>query len=198
MKILIRYLSENQLEELHIAFDQIDITKSGFVTPQDVIQAMKRNGYDVAADELQLIIRGISYLGKGKLNYTQFLIAAMDRRRFIDEEIIWSIFQYFDRENKGNITVKDLKYALEKAGCYISDDDFFDIVQEFKLQVDDSMDFNKFKEVMMVFSPEPSVRCTETYEEPEFERVSARRLSQRLLTIRRHSHVAEQPSLSVC
>ncbi|CAG9316029.1 unnamed protein product [Blepharisma stoltei] len=194
MKVLVRNLSEDQLGDLHAAFDEIDISKTGFVTPQDIVQAMKRNGYDVAADEFDLIIRGMSYLGKGKLNYTQFLIAAMDRRRFLDEESLWAIFQHFDIENKGRITVKNLKYALQKAGCFISDDDFNDIIEEFKLQVNEYMDFSQFKEIMTCFSEQITVNNTEDDESAVFERPPAKRLSQRRLTIRRNSQVLEEMS----
>mmetsp|Transcript_8343 Transcript_8343/g.8246 ORF Transcript_8343/g.8246 Transcript_8343/m.8246 type:complete len:89 (-) Transcript_8343:373-639(-) len=86
MKVFVRNLSEEQLEELHHAFDEIDRSKTGVITPSDIECAMRRNGYIIAMDEFQKLTSTIQDIGQGRLNYTQFLIAAMDRKRLMNEE----------------------------------------------------------------------------------------------------------------
>lgn len=96
MKILIQYLSEDQLKELQNAFLEIDQSRTGFVTAYDIDAAMQRNGYLMAREEFKILVHNIHYIGKGKLNYTQFLIASIDKKRSLDEEAMWIVFRHFD------------------------------------------------------------------------------------------------------
>ena len=96
IKVFIRNLSEEEIKKLDGAFKAIDIECSGFITAKNIEEAMSRNGYPIIADEIHELINMIEYIGKGKLNYTQFLIAAADRKSMFDDESIWAAFKYFD------------------------------------------------------------------------------------------------------
>ena len=181
MKVLVRNLSKDQMNELQEAFEQFDQSKTGFISASDIEAAMKRNGYYLAKSEIKELINNVDYLGNGKLNYTQFLIAAIDRKQVIDDEVMWEVFKHFDYKAQGYIHVSDLKYALEKAGCYTSEEEMQEILQEFELKAGELMVFEEFRDVMMCFSEENSL------EEEAPKRNPKRRLSQRKLTIRRNS-----------
>ena len=99
MKVFIMNLSEIEIKKLESAFKAIDIKCTGFITAKDIESAMLRNGYPVIAEEIRKLIEYIDYLGHGKLNYTQFLIVAADRKSILDEESIWDAFKYFDIVN---------------------------------------------------------------------------------------------------
>lgn len=96
MRCLVRNLSQDQIEDLKNAFYQIDQRRTGFITAKDIEACMNQNGYELARDEFREMSSKIAELGKGRLNYTQFLIAALDRKKIIDEESLWSVFKYFD------------------------------------------------------------------------------------------------------
>lgn len=96
IKVFIRNLSEEEIMKLDGAFKAIDIECSGFITAKNIEDAMLRNGYPVVAEEIHELMNVIQYLGKGKLNYTQFLIAAADRKNIFDDESMWNAFLYFD------------------------------------------------------------------------------------------------------
>lgn len=86
MKLFVRNLSEEQLSELQAAFQEIDRNSTGFITADDIAEAMRRNGYTMMSEEFAHLLEKIDYIGNGRLNYTQFLIAAMDRKRIFNEE----------------------------------------------------------------------------------------------------------------
>jgi calcium-dependent protein kinase len=96
MKVFIKNLSYEEIQTLDSAFKAIDLEHTGFITAENIERAMLSNGYPVVAEEIRKLIDLIDYLGKGKLNYTQFLIVTADRRSIFDEESIWSAFNYFD------------------------------------------------------------------------------------------------------
>lgn len=74
---------------------------------------MDRNGLILAREEIQAIVKQLDYIGNGTISYTEFLVAAINKKRFIDKEAIWEVFKYFDRDNDGMITKADLRAALE-------------------------------------------------------------------------------------
>lgn len=83
----------------------------------------------------------------------------------------------------------ELRSALEKAGCYISDEDLAEILNEFELKAGNGMNFDEFKEVMMCFTEEvPEMQASlEGEHSRDKERRSTRRLSQKRLTTRRNT-----------
>ncbi|CAG9331896.1 unnamed protein product [Blepharisma stoltei] len=185
MTIFVRNISQENTENLKLAFQDIDVNKVGFVTAQDIANAMRRCGYKILSDEISNLIEKIDYLGNGRLNYTQFLIAAVDRKQLIDDECVWSIFKHFDITGNGKIKVEDLKFTLEKAGCFTSNEEINEIIEEFKLRGEDGMDYEKLREIMMCFSEEYTEVNTES--DFAFDGSPHRRLSLQRLAIRKRT-----------
>ena len=48
-----------------------------------------------------------------RLEYTQFIAAAMDQQLQKDEELCWRAFKAFDKDGSGSITVSELKQVLQ-------------------------------------------------------------------------------------
>jgi len=187
MKVLVRNLSQEQIEDLKTAFHEIDREKTGFVRAEDIQACMEKNGYQLAKEEFNNLLQKIEYIGKGKLNYTQFLIAAIDRKKIIDEENTWMTFRYFDIDADGKICLNDLKNAIEKAGCYISETEYRELLQEFELKFDEDINYEDFADIMNCFTDVSSSYCTEI--DDNNLRGPVRRLSTRRLTNRRCSAV---------
>lgn len=96
MKVFIKNLSAEEIQALDSAFKALDLEHTGFITAGNIEKVMLASGFPVVAEEIHNLIEIIDYLGKGKLNYTQFLIATVDRKTIFDEESIWDAFNYFD------------------------------------------------------------------------------------------------------
>ena len=96
MKVFIRNLSTEEIQTLDSAFKALDLEHTGFITADNIEKVMMAGGFPVVAEEIRKLIEMIDYLGKGKLNYTQFLIVTADRKTIFDEESIWAAFKYFD------------------------------------------------------------------------------------------------------
>ena len=161
MLIFVKNFSIDQLSSLKSAFIEIDTGKTGFITATDIASAMERNKYDIAHHEFTNIVKNIEYIGKGKLNYSQFLIAAMDRKKELDEEQLWDLFKYFDLDGNGEITLEEFKYAIEKAVGNASDNEIEEIIEEFRSKAQYSMNFERFLEIMRCVTEE-GVKDTES------------------------------------
>lgn len=96
LKILVKYLNLDQITELGACFKELDRHMTGSITIADIEQAMNSNGYMLAHSELKQLIQKLEYIGKGSMNYTQFILTAIDTKNLMNEDAIWFIFSYFD------------------------------------------------------------------------------------------------------
>ena len=89
---------------------------------------MERSGYSIASSDLSKVLKSVDYLGLGRLKYSDFIMATLDRKALLDEECIYEAFKYFDyviiiQDDLGYITYERLKSALEHAGFNLTDED---------------------------------------------------------------------------
>jgi calcium-dependent protein kinase len=54
--------------------------------------------------------------GEFKINYTDFVAATLDLRKFLSKEKLWSLFKYFDTKDDGYITADDLNEIFKRHG----------------------------------------------------------------------------------
>lgn len=155
MKVMIRFMSADDIEELKSAFLEMDQADTGFITFQDLEIAMKNAGFDVPANELNStfyaeIVSTLDHLNLGKIKYTEFLLATVEKRRLLDEELLYLTFQHFDFDNDGFINVSDLRMAMENAGAGMEAtmQDIEAMIADWDLDHNRQIDFNEFKQMM--------------------------------------------------
>ena len=51
-----------------------------------------------------------------KINYTEFLVATINVKKYLTEEKLRAIFMQFDADNSGKITPSDIVSAMHKMG----------------------------------------------------------------------------------
>lgn len=102
------------------------------------------------------------------------------------------MFKSFDIHNQARLSVKELRQALDRAGCCLNDEEFNDIKTEFKLKIGDYMDFEIFRNIMMCFSEENSEKNSLNTEEFSPRQPRRRFLSQKKLSVR---HMTLLPDL---
>jgi calcium-dependent protein kinase len=157
IKIAVKSMSNSQINGLREAFIAIDTEKKGFITANELQKAMKNSGFNIASDEIEKIIDNCSYIHNGKINFTEFLVATMNKKALMNEELMWEAFTYFDKKNEGKILGKDLKTALERAGCEFKDGEFEEIIREAQLEMNADIDYENFKVFMSCFEEESEV-----------------------------------------
>lgn len=99
MRVLVKYLSQQEIECLTELFRKLDRDHTGYVKPIEIQRALKRMGIEIAETEIESkqyidILKNTTT--KGLINYTDFLIATLDTRSLTDDETIWAAFKYFD------------------------------------------------------------------------------------------------------
>ena len=85
----------------------------------------------------------------GKIRYTDFLVATMDKKKLLDEELLFLTFQHFDVDSDGFINVHDLKSALESQGDASSMADIEAMIAEWDLDNNRQIDFEEFRQLIV-------------------------------------------------
>jgi Ca2+-binding EF-hand superfamily protein len=78
MKIILKYLTDDQVKELRQIFLALDHHNTGYITVHDLKKALDDLAIESASSEIDEIVKRVDYLDQGKINYSAFLAATMN------------------------------------------------------------------------------------------------------------------------
>ena len=97
----------------------------------------------------------MDYAGNGKINYSEFLAATVDARRFFDDSKLRVVFSMFDMEGNNKITPKEMHYAFQKLGQNVPMDEVQELIKAHDIKQDGVIGFDEFKMIFQKnISPE--------------------------------------------
>ena len=158
MKIVVKNLSNSQINHLKTAFSSLDTTKNGYITANELKVAMRNHGFELASEEIDKIISNCSYIESGKINYSEFLVATLNKKALLNEESMWEAFKFFDVKNCGKINKNDMESALKKAGCEFTSEEFIELIAQAKLESNTDINFENFKIILSCFEEDNNIK----------------------------------------
>ena len=119
LKFLVNNISSNMgfdFKSLRDAFRAIDTSNSGIITLE---QIKKGFGFDnhityVDTQQIEQLFKRIDVLGRGSINYSEFLAATVDKKIALTNANLQFAFHYFDTDNEGYITKEALKEVFRR------------------------------------------------------------------------------------
>lgn len=153
MKVIVKNLSSEEIQDLRNTFAALDTNDTGFVSAQDLESAMFRAGFNISADDVRRLVQSVDQLQQKGMKYSNFIMMTMDRKKFLDKEVVYMAFKHLDfvgtrQDNDGFITTKDLKTAMEVAGGEFTEMELQEMINEFDMKGDRKIDFEEFSEMM--------------------------------------------------
>lgn len=142
IRVLVKYMSPKEIDHMKTAFLAMDREKTGFVTTKDLEIAMIRAGTSLSPDDLS----SITTTSEGKIPYSDFLVAAFDRRKLLDEELLYLAFCRFDVDNDGVISRLDLETALKNLGTELGTEELNQVLSLSDQSA--SINFERFKAIV--------------------------------------------------
>ena len=94
----------------------------------------------------------LDYVNLGKVKYSDFLLATIDKRKYLDEEMLYFAFSRFDSNHDGVITLEDLKSSLTRLNNELPECDVREMIDEWDMNSDKRIDFEEFKSMMQTLS----------------------------------------------
>jgi calcium-dependent protein kinase len=146
LKFLVNQLSHDEIKNLKKAFYAIDQSHEGFIDKGELERAFELAKISISQEELQKIIDSADDMGR--LDYSEFLIASLNQKKFIDKEKLVSAFKYFDIDDSGYIDSSDLKNVLLRSGKNVLNVNELDkILEEVSQQQQQKLSFSEFLKI---------------------------------------------------
>lgn len=144
--------SDEDTVHLRTIFESIDRDGNGFVTVEELKRAFELSGVSFP-DNLVTLATQAGTDGNDTIEYTEFIAAAMDKRKILKEEVVWEAFKIFDQDGSGTITKKELMKILtgrtsDKIRQVHGDKAVDNFLGEYDESGDDVIDFDEFMGIL--------------------------------------------------
>ncbi|CAG9332435.1 unnamed protein product [Blepharisma stoltei] len=148
MKIIVRILEPEDIQNLKEVFENLDTGHNGYITYKDLEKGLSTIGV-TDASEIEQIWSCAETTIKGRLRYSDFLAATLNRKSALTESTLWAAFKYFDYDNSGKMTPVNIYSALKRAGVDITDEDLEMMLKEEGILLTQNIDFSEFKKIVL-------------------------------------------------
>ncbi|KAJ7533108.1 hypothetical protein O6H91_13G033700 [Diphasiastrum complanatum] len=124
-------ISEDERQEIRMAFELFDTRKTGKLSYRDVKVAMRAFGFEVKKAEVRKLIEDHTRDGTEKVDLDEFMdiMTVKYREKDPDEELA-KAFTYFDEDGTGKITLKNLRKIARELGEHITDEELAAMIDE--------------------------------------------------------------------
>ena len=151
-KEFVELLSEQEICELHEAFNIFDVESDGSIEASQLMLLMKALKPKISEDELDNIFNEYNIDKNGQIYFNQFLKIMAKRLKNIQEdedEDLKRSFSYLDRNKNGLISINEIRYmVLHSKKVDISESDIETIIREADTDGDGLISLEEFMTVM--------------------------------------------------
>mmetsp|Transcript_14111 Transcript_14111/g.20863 ORF Transcript_14111/g.20863 Transcript_14111/m.20863 type:complete len:165 (+) Transcript_14111:100-594(+) len=142
-------LSEEEIEEIREAFNLFDTDGSGHIDPKELKAAMQSLGFEAKNQTIYQMISDIDKDGSGSIDFDEFLDMMTARMSDKDtREDINKVFQLFDDDRTGKITIKNLRRIAKELGENMSDSELKEMIERADLDNDGEVSMEEFYSIM--------------------------------------------------
>ena len=135
------------MNELYKAFKTLDKNSDGKLSRDELIEGYREIMGDLAEDEVDRIMRVADSDGSGEIDYSEWVIATINKKKLLSNEKLEAAFNLFDKDNSGTISALEVKEVLG-VGKNIDERIWNDIIMEVDANGDGEISFSEFKIMM--------------------------------------------------
>ena len=107
-------LEENEINHLKKIFEAFNTQNDGQISYEELKNGLRQlHCGHINDDELCELFKSIDVDKNGKIDYTEFLAATMQKKIYLKEERLYEAFSMFDKDDCGKITKEELMEVLK-------------------------------------------------------------------------------------
>jgi len=142
-------LSEEEIEEIREAFNLFDTDGSGTIDPKELKAAMQSLGFEAKNQTIYQMIADIDKQGNGTIEFDDFLDMMTAKMSDKDtREDIQKVFNLFDDDQTGKISLRNLKRVAKELGETMSDAELLEMIERADTDTDGEISPDEFYAVM--------------------------------------------------
>mmetsp|Transcript_34668 Transcript_34668/g.75674 ORF Transcript_34668/g.75674 Transcript_34668/m.75674 type:complete len:171 (+) Transcript_34668:39-551(+) len=142
-------LSEEEIEEIREAFNLFDTDGSGTIDPKELKAAMQSLGFEAKNQTIYQMIADIDKDGDGSIDFEEFLDMMTAKMSDKDtREDIQKVFNLFDDDQTGKISLRNLKRVAKELGETMSDAELLEMIERADTDSDGEISPDEFYAIM--------------------------------------------------
>eukprot|EP00979_Chaetoceros_neogracilis_P014509 scaffold4677_cov232-Chaetoceros_neogracile.AAC.1 len=142
-------INESEVEDLREAFELFDTDGNGTIDTNELKAAMQNLGFDAKNHTVYQMISDIDRNGTGDINFDEFLDLMTVKLGDNDsEEEVRKVFNLFDDDKTGYITIQNLKRVAKDLNENMSDADLLEMIERADSDQDGQINFEDFYSIM--------------------------------------------------
>jgi len=143
-------LTEDEIEEIKEAFNLFDTDGSGTIDPKELKAAMQSLGFEHKNPTIFQMICELDRHSGGAVDFEAFLDAITSKLGDKDsKEGIRKIFDLFDDDHTGTISLRNLKRVARELGETMSDEELKEMIERADSNGDGEISFEDFYQIMV-------------------------------------------------
>jgi len=139
---------ERKLHELGRVFDHYDTDKSGLIDVSELQHLMESLGMSLDKQQAEEMLNVLDVNNDGDVSREEFLdwqLEQMEQSKTVSpEKMAEDLFDMFDDDNSGSLTVTEFREKMEANQVGLSDDDIFALIDELDENRDGTIDREEF------------------------------------------------------
>lgn len=146
-------LSDQELQDFHLAFQLFDINHDGTITTSELGTALRNLGQNPTEAELQQVILELDKDKNGTIEFDELMeLITKNMNRIDPQNECREIFELFDRRQSGFISLDDLRHVVKSSGLQLSEDELIQMIEEADTDGDDKITFDEFSMIVVLKS----------------------------------------------
>jgi calcium-dependent protein kinase len=147
-KLILTYvatrLKEKEIKELKEMFSELDINKDGILSFDEIKNCLLKlySEKNIDPNEIISLFKGIDTNKSRRIEYTEFISAAIEKNEFLKEEKLLDLFKVLDKDKSGKISKSDIKKVLNNED--IDENELNQFILKFDLNGDGEIDYDEF------------------------------------------------------
>ena len=138
--------SKEDNDELLKAFTALDADGNGVLSREELLNGYKNIYTDKKTSEIEVIVDelmdNVDINNKGEINFTEFVVAAMNREKLLHSKQIEKAFKMFDEDGNGFIDLNELKTAM--SGVKLRDDEWRELIIKYDADNDGVVSLSQY------------------------------------------------------
>ncbi|KAL4238029.1 hypothetical protein ACF0H5_002740 [Mactra antiquata] len=142
-------LSAEQIKEFRQAFKLFDKDGSGTISTKELGIVMKSLGEAKSDAELAQLIAEVDVDGNGEIDFQEYLQMMASRMSFNGSAVqIREAFKVFDKDNKGFLTVDELRHIMTNLGEKLTDEEVDEMLSIVDADGNGEIDYEEFTQML--------------------------------------------------